>query len=171
LVEFAEKTKKTLWDIGVMPKYHDRFAYFRGVVEFECEDSSKLPWTTTKTGVDVDNKIYRVANKYMMDAFKPIQYFLNDVVKEKDAHAKNPQLVTFLQEAIKNSVNVDYSNLEPNATFVRPSFEKPTVTQTHANVTYKVEKERADEAMDISGANSYSELGRITFEYYYSNEC
>lgn len=171
LVEFAEKTKKTLWDVGVMPKYHDRFAYFRGVVEFESEDSSKLPWTTTKTGVDVDNKVYRIANKYMMEAFKPIQIFLNDIVKEKEANSKDSQVETILQDAIKVSNSVDYSGLDKNEYFTRPSFDKPMVPQTHANVTYKVDKERGEIAMDISGANSYSELGRMTFEYYFNNEC
>lgn len=80
LVESAEQTKKTLWGTTTIPKYHDRFAFFRGVVEFESEDSSKLPWTTTKTGVDTDHPVYRFANKLMSESITPIISFLT---KEK----------------------------------------------------------------------------------------
>jgi hypothetical protein len=171
LIEFAEKTKKTLWDVGVMPKYHDRFAYFRGVVEFECADSSKLPWTTTKTGIDVDNAAYRVASKYMMEAFKQISIFLNQVVSEKELLSKGNGDIIPLLDSIKNSAPIEYSKLEKNDNFVRPDFIRKTTAITHANITYKVEIEKANAAMIALDASSFSDLGRKTFDYFYNDEC
>jgi antitoxin component of RelBE/YafQ-DinJ toxin-antitoxin module len=154
-----------------MPKYHDRFAYFRGIVEFECVDSSKLPWTTTKTGVDVDNAAYRVANKYMMDVFRPISVFLNQIVSEKEALSKGSEDETPLLDAIKNSVPLEYSKLETNEEFQRPDYIKRKPVVTHANIVYKVEVEKANTAMIALDATSFSDLGRKTFDYFYNSEC
>jgi len=52
LVSESEQTELTGWGVNGIPKYHANFAFFRGLVEFTSADSSKLPWTTTKTGVD-----------------------------------------------------------------------------------------------------------------------
>jgi Histidine kinase-, DNA gyrase B-, and HSP90-like ATPase len=43
-----------------IPKYHNQYARFRGVVFFSCRNSKKLPWNTTKTGLDESAAVWQV---------------------------------------------------------------------------------------------------------------
>lgn len=55
LVVGPDQTITTGWGEGdgkTVPRYHNQFARFRGYAFFDCDDASRLPWTTTKTGVD-----------------------------------------------------------------------------------------------------------------------
>lgn len=173
LVESAEQTTKTLWGTNSIPKYHDRFAFFRGVVEFECEDSSKLPWTTTKTGVDTDNQVYRFANKLMIEAINPVIKFLNQKEVERK-QAKDNRLhenEKALEAAIHNAEAISiYRTTEVTNIFVRPEKVEARAA-AYINVSYQIETERLNNVKEITGANSASEVGKMTFDYYEENEC
>ena len=56
-----DQTELTGWgetaEVAI-PKYHHQFARFRGCVFFDSDDSSKLPWNTTKDGVDAGSDVY-----------------------------------------------------------------------------------------------------------------
>jgi len=49
-----------------LPKYHDQYFRFRGYVFFSSDDSSKLPWTTSKTGIDKDSPEYSFTKTQMI---------------------------------------------------------------------------------------------------------
>lgn len=174
LVENAEKTFKSLWGTNSIPKYHDRFAFFRGVVEFESSDSSKLPWTTTKTGVDIDSSVYRFANKLMIRAIEPVIKFLNQREAERKQVAenrleKNDQV---LELAISNAKTVSiYSaaNTE-QAEFIRPEKMEASAAK-YGTVSYQVEMEKLSLVKEATGASSASEAGKLTFDYYLDFEC
>lgn len=70
-----------------MRVYHPDFAYFRGYAYFDCDDGALLPWTTTKTGVDVDSPIYKAVQGEMIEMTKPVLTFLTNLVKEKASAA------------------------------------------------------------------------------------
>src|SRR5262249_28333925 len=57
----ADQSSKTGWD----GKFHSEFYGFVGIVEFFSADPSKLPWSTTKTDVDLNNPSYQAALKDM----------------------------------------------------------------------------------------------------------
>ena len=173
LVESSEQSSKTLWGTNSIPKYHDRFAFFRGVVEFESEDSSKLPWTTTKTGVDLDNRVFRYSNKLMIKAIEPVIKFLNQREAERKQVAENrlEENETVLALAIRNAESVSiYQGDGEQIEFIRPEKVEARAA-AFVNVSYQVETERLNNAKDILGANSASEVGKLTFEYYFENEC
>jgi hypothetical protein len=52
----CDTSDKTGWD-----DFHSEYYGFVGSVNFECADPSKLPWNTTKSGVDLNNPAYRMA--------------------------------------------------------------------------------------------------------------
>ncbi|MFQ2123070.1 ATP-binding protein [Aeromonas jandaei] len=170
LVESADKTRKTLWDSGPIPKYHDRFAYFRGVVDFECDNSSLLPWTTTKTGVDTDNTVYRYANRFMIEAITPIIAYLNQLVREKKNYNDGRQLSTPLSDAIEKGKSITLYSINKDQVFYRPE-AAPVMDAKYVNISYKIEVKKADKVKDVAGSTSYSEAGRHTFDYFYSYEC
>ena len=94
LVLGADQTEVTGWGEGngrTIPKYHNQFARFRGYVFFDCEDAARVPWNTTKSGVDRDSTIYRAMRLRMIALMRPVINFLNHLDKEKDdLHGHKP---------------------------------------------------------------------------------
>jgi hypothetical protein len=171
LVESAEQTKKTLWGTTTIPKYHDRFAFFRGVVEFECVDSSKLPWTTTKTGVDTDHPAYRFANKLMCEALVPIISFLNQREAERKQYEEGRLEVKILNQAIDCAQSKSIYSLSDNIlNFVRPE-KLNAIPPTFASITYQIDVDKLNIAKERLGASNNKEVGELTFNYYFSYEC
>jgi hypothetical protein len=52
----CDTSDRTGWD-----DYHSEYYGFVGYVNFESADPAKLPWNTTKSGVDLNNPAYRMA--------------------------------------------------------------------------------------------------------------
>jgi len=174
LVESAEQSSKSLWGTNSIPKYHDRLAFFRGVVEFKATNSSSLPWTTTKTGVDVDSEIYRYANKLMIRAIEPILKFLNQREAERKQAGDNrlDDNQRLLEMSIQNAETV---SIYQALTEVQDEFIRPDKVEARAalvgTITYQVDIERLNQVKDIVGASSASEAGKLTFDYYFDYEC
>lgn len=57
----ADKTAATVWGHEGFPMWHPQYNGFMGLCFFSAADPSKLPWTTTKRGVDSGNPVYRRA--------------------------------------------------------------------------------------------------------------
>lgn len=56
-VLFGDKSRLTGWGDGI-PMYHDQFSIITGVVQFESDDASKLPTTTTKRSLDLTSNVW-----------------------------------------------------------------------------------------------------------------
>jgi|CXWL01.1.fsa_nt_gi hypothetical protein len=64
------KDRLTGWGEAGVPNYHTQFIGIRGIVEFRCEDSMKLPVTTTKRGIDANSRLYLKIRERMQFALK-----------------------------------------------------------------------------------------------------
>lgn len=171
LVESAEQSRITGWQVDGVPKYHPDYAFFRGVVEFDCQDSSKLPWTTTKTGVDRDNAIFRSALHEMKIAIRPIISFLRDRTKE-DMQYKSGQLDTKpLNESIANAKQVLLHSVQPSEIFLRPKVAEKKDMPPLATIQYTVLAEDIEKVKNSLNAATNKEVGEETFKYYMSYEC
>ena len=62
-VVLSDRTRKTGWD----SKFHTEFYGFVGIARFISVDASKLPWITTKTDVDLNNKSYQKTLEKMQE--------------------------------------------------------------------------------------------------------
>ncbi|VWM12269.1 ATP-binding protein [Burkholderia lata] len=71
-----------------IPTFHNQFARFRGIVHFDSQDSSRVPWNTTKTDVDQDNSVWQATFERMMEMMRPVISFLNDLDKDIDEHTR-----------------------------------------------------------------------------------
>ncbi|EAQ6129547.1 ATP-binding protein [Salmonella enterica subsp. enterica serovar Carrau] len=171
LVESANQNRITGWQLDGIPKYHPDYAFFRGVVEFNCEDSSKLPWTTTKTGVDRDNSIYRVALNYMKIAMRPIISFLRERAKE-DMQFKNGLLDSKpLNESIGHATHVQLNVIEASDVFERPPAAERKDMPEVATIQYTVLASDIEKAKLSLNVSTNKEVGEETFNYYMSYEC
>ena len=180
LVVSAEQSSVTGWQTNAgAPKYHANFAFFRGIVEFDCEDSSKLPWTTTKTGIDKDNPVYIIALQRMNLAIKPIITFLKNRARE-DARFKETLLDSKpINDAINNAVkknpyNIKFQSIAQDKKiikFVGPEPILPNLTPQEISIKYTVTPSDYELVKDSLGVTTEKEVGEKTFAYYKTYEC
>lgn len=170
LVEEANTDYKTGWGVDGLRKYHPDFAYFRGVVDLNSLDSSKLPWTTTKTGVDTDNKIYRRLSVEMRKAMREIMSFLTD--RKKEAEYLKMELIddTPLENAINEASSIDVFALKESYIFVKPDTKQRKKQDPLVSIQYKVEKSRIEKVKSRLEVTSNTDVGKHTFNYYYEYE-
>ena len=167
----ADSSSVTGWGTAntfVIPRYHNQFARFRGYVFFECNDASKLPWNTTKTGVDVNTPIYQAVQQKMVELMRPVIDFLNRVDREKEVNESDQVLTKTVDKA--KLVQLQFT--DEQTTFLSPE-SKPDAEEAQAirRISYQVSAEKFDEVKGSLGATSNKEVGEKTFEYYYDLEC
>src|SRR5712692_3815688 len=68
----ADKSEKTGWGTDSHPGFHVKYNHFLGYVYFRSKDVQKLPWTTTKEGVDLESPIYQTALAEMRLLSRPV---------------------------------------------------------------------------------------------------
>ena len=102
----ADQSEITGWgepNVERLPKYHNNYAWFRGCVFFDSEDSASLPWNTTKDGVDQDSGLYRTVKTEMVTMMTPVIQFLREVASEEDEEP--------LTEVLNNASQVSLTTL------------------------------------------------------------
>ena len=170
LVLGADQNEVTGWGEGngrTIPKYHNQFARFRGYVFFDCDDAGRVPWNTTKSGVDRDSPIYRAVRLQMIGLMRPVINFLNELDKEKE----NPDDHKPLHDAVSamGAVPIREANTRDLFEYPRPP-PRPKRPPT-GRIQYNKEVARINEVKKSLGVGTYTEVGRRTFDYYYDREC
>lgn len=106
-VIISDQTFKTGWG----GKFHTQFYGFIGNVYFSCPNPEKLPWSTTKTDVDLNNQAYQLTLEEMKK-FSSKWKSYSEIVK--DIRHKGGQLTT------------------PNSTSISPPAPQSPATGTKA---------------------------------------
>ena len=169
----ADQTSATGWGAGgeaTIPKYHNQFARFRGFAFFDSDDASKLPWTTTKTGIDTGSSAYRAALARMINLMRPIIDFLNALDAEKsmtEADAQTQELGS-LSQAVAAAEPRGLASVTTQTTFTAPPPRprKPTV----GNILYQRPLDQIRRIQQAIGASSYREVGEQTFDHFLEYE-
>jgi len=171
LVLGADQSLTTGWGEGgeqTIPKYHNQYARFRGYAVFDSDDASKLPWKTTKTGVDADSPSFRAVRLKMITLMRPVIDFLNRLDAEKDREAGDPKP---LAAAVNQAKPVVLEDVRSRPTFLAP---KPLVVPRGpemGRIQYSKPLEQIKRVRRQLKAKSYKEIGEKTFEYYLKMEC
>lgn len=161
----ADQSSATGWsDVAetagiAIPRFHNQFARFRGYVFFDCRDTSRLPWNTTKTGIDEDNPIYRSVKQKMMELTRPIINFLNDLDAEKDF--SDPKDKT-LEQAVSAASSVKLTDIAIRASFTRPSGIRAPAT---VSIQYRREKSQVVALQTALGVSSARAVGEKAFDF------
>lgn len=167
----SDRSIITGWGTGhgkQIPHYHNQFARFRGYVFFECDDATKLPWNTTKTGVDENSPVYEAIRQRMVQMMRPVIDFLNRVDGEKEV-VENEQVLT---KAVDRAKPVQHSLIAQESPFKTPPVK---ATQDAADsmktISYKVSTDAFEDVKAALEATSNKEVGERTFQYFYDLEC
>ncbi|MCG2658872.1 MAG: ATP-binding protein, partial [Kiritimatiellae bacterium] len=77
LVVTADKSELTGWGTGALPAFHSKYRGFVGLALFQSDSPLKLPWKTTKRGLNQEALIYQKARNQMNATARPILSFLD----------------------------------------------------------------------------------------------
>jgi hypothetical protein len=164
LVLGHDQTQVTGWGTSSIPKYHNQFSKFRGFVYFDCDDAAKLPWNTTKTGVDAESAIYRTVQREMVTVARPVIDFLNNLDRETKADPSAAPLTRDLERAKL----VGLKQVRACQVFVGPTSR--VVVKKVTNISYSRPPELVERVKKRLRVHTLREVGEGTFDYYYRYE-
>lgn len=172
LLLVADKTPVTGWGSSAAA-YHPQYRHFRGFVYLSADDASLLPWNTTKTAVDRDSPVFRAVQSEMKTTLVAVQSVINRAkqvrARLEDEEPKPDFLVALEQAPDRPIVELEASPrmVTPDAPPSRPKGPPGPKMQ---RIQYSVEVERFNEVASVLAASSGSEVGRLTFGYFYEQE-
>lgn len=173
LIVAADKTSLTTWkdmenkSSGIV--FNNTYASFQGTVFFNSKYPDRLPWNTTKTGIDESSLIYLEARERMIEVFKNVKNFIDAVRKrtkdEDDGVAETVASMPVIELTERNTEEVISNNRSLSIENVKIKV-KP-----HVIVRYKKPKDEVELLKRCLGVSTNTEVGEKTFEYYKDAEC
>ncbi len=159
-----------------VPLWHSQYYRFRGFVFFEANDSSKLPWNTTKTGMDVDSPAYKNVRGKMISMTREVLGLLDKLKDEKtkDNPEENRTLNKMVDSSLKQKSEV--SKILNEVTASHSSFQYPVELYNPprktnvVKISYQVSKNEFEPVSDHLGSKTPKDVGLKTFKYFYENE-
>jgi hypothetical protein len=171
LILDADKTTITGWgerDEAKMPRFHNQYSRFRGFAYFKCKDPDRLPWNTTKTGLDQDSRVWRATRPKMLDAMREVLNYLNDVKKRADEHGEDPEelIRRTLGPTPQRSAPYEISRRRGFVGWLPPEKEGPVL----GHVQYRRPARLIEAVRDALGARSNVQAGEMTFDLFCERE-
>lgn len=167
LVITADKTELTGWGTGALPAFHSKYRGFVGLVLFQSHNPLKLPWRTTKRGLNEEARVYQIACGKMSATARPITSFLDKMYPREDV----PE--NWARQVAGGVVRMDVRSLargEPSRFKVSPT--KKQAPTTTIRVQFDAEKsdvERIKKHLrrpDLSAGA----VGKYAFDEYIASE-
>ena len=180
LILAKDKSANTVWTGGKgdgVALWHAQYHRFRGFVFFEAKDSSKLPWNTTKTGMDMDSPIYQGVRVQMINMTKQVMELMDKLKSEKEKD--NPEDEQKLNNAVEQSTKASRQSVLELRTrtdvlqekFIFPeALYSPAGKKNQINIQYFVPREKFQQVCSQLKVKSGKDVGMKTFDYYCDNE-
>ena len=143
----CDRTELTGWGEARVPRYHTQFIAISGIVEFKCEDPSKLPTTTTKRGIDTSSPLYLQVKNKMREGMRVFTDYTNKWKSQADESKKHIQrgVRLSLEELKETTTSLVFSNtrtLPPGSQFKPTLPVPPKVEPTKRRITFVKEVAR-----------------------------
>ncbi len=159
LLLYADKGRLTGWGAEAAA-YHPQYSRFRGYVLLEG-DARYMPWTTTKTGVDEDSRVFRAVQSEMFDALQKVQAAINRLKAER---RRDPSAQPAVQ-ALERAKPVVLSEVPRSTSFQLPD-PAPDPPASAQWIRYQVDLEDFERVSEVVGSNAPAEVGRATFDWF-----
>jgi Histidine kinase-, DNA gyrase B-, and HSP90-like ATPase len=136
-----------------IPGFHNQYGRFRGFVFLSCSDTTRLPWDTTKTELDVDRPEYRKVVGRMISLMEPVVRFL-DGVDAETTHVREGGAPGPLLKSLESDEDDLFEVLEtlPKKKTVTREFVRPDRVELpeldHGPPTQSIQFERPKEEID-----------------------
>jgi hypothetical protein len=171
LVLGPDQTHQTVWGpragFGV-PGFHPEYYEFRGYAFFDSANAKRLPWTTTKTGVDEDSAIWKHSRRQMSYLSKQVVTFLRQADRQGDAakNAGEEDRADLAQNILKRAVPIPIDRVEGGPQFDYPAVSFEGLEANYQFIRYRKPRRDYDEVKGLLGADTPGEVGEKTFDYY-----
>ena len=176
LILEGDKSEVTGWGVeklgGIkIPGFHNQYNNLRGFAYFDSDDPGKLPWNTTKTGLNSDSSVYRAVKMEMVKLMRPVVDFLNKLSQEKK-DAKETGEEGQLDKIITESKYAEIGKISTRETFKQPEVARKQVAlgPLMQKIQYEIQYKKAQKAKSRLKATSWKEMGIKTFNYFYDAE-
>ena len=164
----SDKTSLTGWDTATeevtTPKAHNQFARFRGFAVFESVDAKALPWNTSKSGIDVESRVFQWAKSEMVSALRQVIDFLNKLDAEIGSESVR------LKSALNRAVPTKLSAIQESSVFRFPSEDEPQSTPKTLRMTFERPTDEVEFAREFFGVTSAKRAAERAFEYFIERE-
>lgn len=148
----------------VIPSFHNQFARFRGIAYFDSDDSSRVPWNTTKTDVDQDNPVWQQSFGRMMEMMRPVITFLNDLDNDIDEHTReNSPLLDYVSKAAATKPET----LPVRSSFIAPARGSIQKSLKTVKVQFSKPLNQVEFLIKELSVDSAKAVGERTFELIY----
>jgi hypothetical protein len=161
-----------------LPKYHDQYFRFRGYVFFNADDSAKLPWTTSKTGIDRDSPEFSFVKTQMIIMAKQVKVLMDQMKKERER--ENPTNERMLNTKVDNAtvtsvVDVSKVLLNKNSLpkiykYPKELFNPAPKANKEIKISFSKPTKQVKKAMEYFIADSPHDAGSKAFTYFYENQ-
>ena len=173
LVLEGDQTHLTGWGVNSIPKWHIDYVMFRGFVFLDSVETSKLPLTTTKKGLDASSTVYRKILPHMRNSMIKIIAFLKSVTGLKEEANNYRKMLTETYDKMNiEDIRVYSPEIAGEMSFIPPVLDMNKIAEKRNNVrvAYDVNKKTAEIAKRNAEVSSYKDLGITTFNYYIKME-
>ncbi len=173
LVLEGDQTSLTGWGVNSIPKWHIDYAMFRGFVFLDSIETSKLPLTTTKKGLDASSTVYRKILPYMRNGMIRVLAYLKSITGLKEEANDYRRLIVETSDKMDiDKIRTYRSEITGEKSFVAPELDLQKIAEKKdsVRVAYDVNKKMADMAKNNADVSSYKDLGKTTFNYYIKME-
>lgn len=167
----ADRSTRTGWGLIeeesnslLIPSYHNQFARFRGIVSFDSDDSSRVPWNTTKTDVDQDSPIWRQTRERMLEMMRPVITFLNELDTDIDEHTREHSP---LLDYVSKAATATPESFTANSTFSAPARGTIKKAQRTIKIQYSRPVDQVELLMSELSVSSAKAVGEHTFDLMY----
>ena len=146
---------------ALVPRFHNQFSRFRGIVNFDSEDSSRVPWNTMKSDVDSDNPIWRATLRKMIEMMRPVIDFLNELDADIDEHGSQHSPMLDIVEKAQSTFAESFVR---NAQFKAPIKTLMSKSPKVVKIQYSKPTKQVEFLKEALAVNSAVGVGEKTFE-------
>jgi hypothetical protein len=163
----ADQTEETGWGSDSHPVFHTKYNHFLGYVYFRSKDVRKLPWKTTKEGVDRESRIYQSALAEMRLLSRPVLNFLNNLYSDVKEQSEPEHTLFQKARPIALQEIASRQNMSFKAEVKRSSPDDLVYIQ------YQRPKKKLEKIKDVIGKSrmSATKVGEYTFDWFYDRNC
>lgn len=167
LVLDADKTDRTGWGTEPHPSFQPKYNHFLGYVYFRSKNVQKLPWNTTKDGIERESIIYQTALDEMWVLCRPVLDFLNSLYPDVPEESE-PEHALFTSA---KPVPPQEIARRPNSLF--QARVKKRSDDDLVSIQYKRSNRKIKKIKEVLGRSniSASGIGEFTFDWYYDRNC
>ncbi len=169
LVLEGDQSYLTGWGVNSIPKWHIDFVMFRGFVFLDSIETSKLPLTTTKKGLDASSTVYRKVLPHMRNGMIKVTSFLKSITGLKEEAKDYRRMITDTYDKMNiEEIRLYSPEIVGEMSFTPPTLDMNKIAEKRNNVrvAYDVNKKTAEVAKRNAEVSSYKDLGITTFNYY-----